>query len=92
MVTTTTGFPDWDVDTYLGVIAGEAAVHSYLADEFLLGAALDEGRDVAQRGLVDAAVAKGAHAVVGASIDYTQVGGRLLVTMTGTAVTLRDRN
>jgi len=92
VVTTTSGFPAWEVDTYLGVIAGEAAVHSLLADESLLGAALDEGRDVAQRGLIDSAVAKGAHAVVGASVRYTQVGGRLLVTMTGTAVTLRDRS
>lgn len=92
VVTTTDGFPDWEVETYLGVISGESAVHAHLSDEELLGASLDEGRAVAQRGLIDAAVARGAHAIVGVGIDYTQVGGRLLVTMSGTAVTLRNQS
>ena len=90
VVTTTTDFPEWNVDTFLGVVAGESAVASN-SDLAVLGEALADGREVALRGLVDAAVARGAHAVVGASVDYTPVGERVLVTATGTAVTLRDR-
>ncbi len=90
VVTTTVDFPEWQVDTYLGMIAGEAAVDDP-DDAALLGRALDEGRAVATQGMVDAAVARGAHAVVGAAVDYTPIGGRVVVTATGTAVTLRDR-
>ena len=90
VVTTTTDFPEWSVDTYLGLVAGESAVAS-IEDMATLGETLADGREIALRGLVDAAVARGAHAVVGASVDYTSLGGRVLVTATGTAVTLRDR-
>jgi uncharacterized protein YbjQ (UPF0145 family) len=41
--------------------------------------------------MVDAGVARGAHALIGVRLDYTQLEGTLLVTATGTAVTLRDR-
>lgn len=91
VVTTTSEVPQWDIDTYLGVIAGESAVESHLTDGALLGSALAEGRDVSLQGLVDAAVARGAHAVIGVHLGYTQVGGRLIITTSGTAVTLRER-
>ncbi len=90
VVTTTTEFPEWQVDTYLGMVAGEAAVVA-VPEPSLLGRALDEGRAVAMRGLTDAAIARGAHAVVGAALAYTTIDDRVVVTATGTAVTLRDR-
>ncbi len=90
VVTTTTDFPEWQVDTYLGVVAGEAAV-VVVEEPSLLGRALDEGRAVAMRGLTDAAVARGAHAVVGANLSYTTIDDRVVVSAIGTAVTLRDR-
>ncbi len=90
VVTTTVDFPEWEVDTYLGLVAGESAVDD-VDDTALLGRALDEGRSVAMQGMIDAAVARGAHAVVGAAVGYTPIGGRVVVTATGTAVTLRDR-
>lgn len=90
VVTTTADFPDWQVDTFLGLVTGEAAVAD-ADDAGLLGRALDEGRTVATQGMIDAAVARGAHAVVGAGVAYTPLGGRVVVTATGTAVTLRDR-
>lgn len=92
VVTTTGDVPQWDIDTYLGVIAGESAVESHLTDSSLLGAALADGREVSLQGLIEAAVARGAHAVVGVNLGYTQVGGRLIITTSGTAVTLRERS
>ncbi len=91
VVTTTIDFPEWDVDTYLGVVSGEAAVEHAGGNTEALGAALAEAREVAMRGLIDAAVTRGAHAVVGAALSYTPVGRKLLVTAHGTAVALRDR-
>ncbi len=90
VVTTTVDFPEWQVDTYLGMVAGEAAVDD-VDDAPLLGRALDEGRGIAMQGMIDAAVARGAHAVVGANVAYTPISGRVVVTATGTAVALRDR-
>lgn len=92
VVTTAGDVPQWEIDTYLGVLAGESAVESHLSDTTLLGAALAEGRDVSMQGLIEAAVTRGAHAVVGVNLDYTQIGGRLIVTTSGTAVTLRERS
>lgn len=92
VVTTTDDVPQWGIDTYLGVIAGESAVESHLTDSTLLGAALAEGREISLHGLIEAAVARGAHAVIGVNLGYTQVGGRLIITSSGTAVTLRERS
>lgn len=92
VVTTTDDVSRWGIDTYLGVIAGESAVESHLTDNSLLGAALAEGREISLHGLVEAAVARGAHAVIGVNLGYTQVGGRLIITSSGTAVTLRERS
>lgn len=91
VITTTDDFPDWHVETYLGIVTGEAAVEAHLSDTRLLGIALAEGREVALHGLVESGVARGAHAVMGVGLSYTQVGGRLLITASGTAVTLRER-
>ncbi len=90
IVTTTTEIPNWDVDTYLGVVVGEAAVRQ-AGDSRTLGDALAEGRAIAMDGLVDSALGRGAHAVVGVTIDYTPMGRRVVITATGTAVALRDR-
>ena len=42
-----------------------------------------------ERSWVREAVARGAHAVIGVNLDYTPLGDCLIVTATGTAVTLR---
>lgn len=90
VITTTTDFPEWEVDTYLGVITGESAVDHSFEDAATLGRLLAEGREVAMQSLSDAAVARGAHAVVGVTMEYTTLSRRLVVTASGTAVTLRD--
>ena len=58
--------------------------------ETALGTVLDEARRVAMDSLVDAAVTRGAHAVVACELDYTPIDHRMIVTITGTAVTLKD--
>ncbi len=91
VVSTTGELSSWDVDTYLGVVTAEVAVEATGGDFRQLGATLARGREVGLQGLVDEAVERGAHAVVGVGMQYTPIGGRLLITLTGTAVTLRDR-
>lgn len=90
VVTTTGEVSNWEHDTYLGVVAGEASVAS-VVDSGTLGRALEEGRETALKGLIDAGVARGAHAVVGVNVAYTELNDRVVVTATGTAVTLRER-
>ncbi len=90
VVSTTGEISNWEHDTYLGVVTGQAAVR-WTADATMLGRALAEGRETAMQGMVDAGVARGAHAVVGVDVSYTEVEATVLVTATGTAVTLRER-
>jgi uncharacterized protein YbjQ (UPF0145 family) len=89
IVTSTTNFDDWHVDTYLGLVSGEATARIDVV-ETALGTVLDEARRVAMDSLVDAAVTRGAHAVVACELTYTPLDHRMLVTVTGTAVTLKE--
>ncbi|MGH9051964.1 MAG: heavy metal-binding domain-containing protein [Acidimicrobiia bacterium] len=104
IVTTTPLLSDWDVDTYLGVVAGETAIGAHAGKDFtsgirsLVGARsssyekdLARGRAVALRSMVDEAVARGAHAVIGVEVGHTYLGTALLVTASGTAVTLKTK-
>jgi uncharacterized protein YbjQ (UPF0145 family) len=99
IVTTTTSVPNWDIDTNLGMVTGESAC---ALDPERLGTLLESrggseslrrelanDRGTAQEAMVREAVARGAHAVIGVNLDYTPVGDCLIVTATGTAVTLR---
>ena len=99
IVTTTTAVPNWEIDTNLGMVTGESAC---ALDEPGLGAMLNSpagadslrqelvsDRRIAQEAMVSEAVARGAHAVIGVNLDYTALGDCLIVTATGTAVTLR---
>lgn len=98
IVTTTTSVPNWDIDTNLGMVTGESAC---ALDAKRLGRLIDSGgvetlrrelagdREVAESAMVDEAVARGAHAVIGVKLDYTPLQDCLIVTATGTAVTLR---
>ena len=90
IVTTTTEFADWAIDTYLGVVSGEATARVDVL-ESALGGVLDEARRVAMDSLVDNAVTRGAHAVVACGLNYTTIDHRMLVTVTGTAVTIKER-
>ncbi len=91
VVATTEDLAIWDVRTYLGIVTAEVAVEAHGGDFRQLGATLTRAREMGVNGLVDEAIARGAHAVVGVDMTYTPVGGRLLVTITGTAVTLKEK-
>lgn len=91
VVTTTQELANWDVHTYLGVVTAEVAVEAPGGDLRQVGATLAKGRQVGIEGLVDEAIERGAHAVIGVTMQYTPVGTRMLITMSGTAVTLREK-
>lgn len=91
VVTTTQQLANWDVHTYLGVVTAEVAVEAPGGDLRQVGATLAKGRQVGIEGLIDEAVERGAHAVVGVTMQYTPVGSRMLITMSGTAVTLQEK-
>ena len=90
VVTTTERLGSWEAATYLGIVTGEALVE-IVDDATVLSEALGRARAVAVNGMVDAGVARGAHAVLGVALSYTSLQWRLLVTATGTAVTLTER-
>ncbi len=91
VVTTTERLANWDVHTYLGVVTAEVAVEAPGGDLRQVGATLAKGRQVGIEGLVDEAVERGAHAVISVTMQYTPIGTRMLITMTGTAVTLQEK-
>lgn len=90
IVTTTATFDEFEIDTYLGLVSGEATVRIDVV-ESALGGVLDQAREVALDAVVDVAVTRGAHAVIASELDYTPLDHRMLVTVTGTAVTLKAR-
>lgn len=91
IVTTTEQLDLWDIDRYLGVVTAEVAASVEKVGDRDLGAVLIKAREMGTRGLVNEAIERGAHAVIGVTLSYTPVGSRLLVTITGTAVTLREK-
>lgn len=92
VVTTTQELAGWDVHTYLGVVTAEVAVEAPGGDLRQVGATLAKGRQVGIEGLVDEAVERGAHAIIGVTMQYTPVGTRMLITLSGTAVTLQEKS
>lgn len=92
VVATTPELANWDVHTYLGVVTAEVAVEAPGGDLRQVGATLAKGRQVGVEGLVEEAVERGAHAVVGVTMQYTPIGSRMLITMSGTAVTLQEKS
>jgi len=91
VVATTEDLAVWDIRTYLGIVTTEVAVEAQGGDFKQLGATLRRGRQMGNDALVEEAIARGAHAVVGVEMTYTPIGGRLLITLTGTAVTLKEK-
>lgn len=99
IVTTTEDVPNWEIDTTLGVVTGEAAlgldasrVRDLLREpggRRLLEQRVHLDRTAAHQAMVESAVARGAHAVVGMSVGYTPIGDVVVITAAGTAVTLR---
>lgn len=105
IITTTPSIENKHIESYLGIVTGEAIVGvNVFRDIFasirdIVGGrtqsyerVLDETRALAQKDLMDAAEELGADAIVGVDIDYEVLGqtnGMLMVSMSGTAVKLK---
>lgn len=87
IVTTADTLSAWEVDTYLGVVNGDATLGAGPLD-----IALPVARDAALETMVADALTRGAHAVVAVSVTIATVGSSTLVTASGTAATLRTED
>jgi len=83
IITTTPQVGAWEIDTFLGIVAGDATLTDVEHD-------LPVTRRRAIQSMVDQALSRGAHAVVGVRTEIQEIGGIILVGALGTAVTLKS--
>lgn len=102
MITTTTpNIEGRAIATYHGIVTGEAIMGANIVRDLfaqvtdIIGGRsgayeqkLGEGRETAIREMQERAAAMGANAVVGVDLDYEVIGQMLMVSASGTAVTL----
>ena len=101
IVTTTPTIQGHDIQAYKGIVAGEAIMGANVVRDFMAGITdivggrsgayeeeLGKAREIALRELEDRASAKGANAVVGVDLDYEVINNMLMVSASGTAVTV----
>ena len=102
---TTSTIQGREVDTYLGIVFGDAVLGVNLVKDFMASIRdavggrsgtyereLASGRDAAMTALTAQAQALGADAIIGIDIDYEVLGssnGMLMVSASGTAVRLK---
>ena len=105
IVTTSDGIEGYVVETYLGIVAGEAVLGANIVRDFfanirdMVGGrsgsyqkVLKDGRLLAIDDMIEEARGLGADAVIAVDVDYESVGqsgGMLMVSVNGTAVRLR---
>ena len=104
LVTTTPTIQGRTITTYYGIVSGETIIGANAIRDFLAGLrdffggrsssyerVLREAKDTALQEMMQQAASLGANAVVGVDIDYETVGqngSMLMVTCSGTAVTI----
>ena len=104
LLTTTTTVEGRPVSRYLGIVTGEAIIGANVFRDLFASVrdivggrsatyekALQEAREVAMKEMAQRADMLGATAVVGVDLDYEVLGqqnGMLMVSVSGTAVTL----
>ncbi|WP_226550809.1 heavy metal-binding domain-containing protein [Celeribacter naphthalenivorans] len=102
MITTTTpSIEGRKIMAYHGIVTGEAIMGANIVRDLfaqvtdIIGGRsgayeqkLGEGRETALREMQERAVAMGANAVVGVDLDYEVIGQMLMVSASGTAVTV----
>jgi len=101
IVTTTPSVEGYQIAQYKGIVVGEAILGANVFRDIFAGItdiiggrsgayeqSLQEARDTALRELEERAAAVGATAVVGVDLDYEVVNNMLMVSASGTAVTL----
>jgi len=102
IVTTTPSVEGRTIATYHGIVVGEAILGANVFRDIFAGitdiiggrsgayeASLGEARKTALRELEERAQEMGANAVVGVDLDYEVINNMLMVSASGTAVTLR---
>ncbi|MBN1447584.1 MAG: heavy metal-binding domain-containing protein [Bacteroidetes bacterium] len=105
IITTTHGIEGKTIQEYKGIVTGEAILGANIFKDMFAGIRdivggrsatyereLRDAKDIALREMEERAVALGANAVVGVDLDYENLGasgGMLMVTASGTAVTIR---
>jgi uncharacterized protein YbjQ (UPF0145 family) len=101
IVTTTPSVEGRAIKTYLGIVVGEAILGANVFRDIFAGItdiiggrsaayeqSLGEARATALRELEERAKALGADAVVGVDLDYEVINNMLMVSASGTAVSL----
>jgi uncharacterized protein YbjQ (UPF0145 family) len=101
IVTTTALVEGHKVETYHGIVTGEAIIGANVFRDVFAGitdilggrsgayeASLAEARETAIREMESRAAAMGANAVIGVDLDYEVINNMLMVSASGTAVTL----
>ncbi|MCE6957843.1 heavy metal-binding domain-containing protein [Cereibacter sphaeroides] len=101
IVTTTPGVEGYQIATYHGIVAGEAILGANIIRDFFAGITdviggrsgayekeLARARETALAELEERARDKGANAVVGVDLDYEVINNMLMVSASGTAVTI----
>lgn len=102
IVTTTPSIAGKQIKAYHGVIAGEAILGANVVRDLFAGITdilggrsgayeeeLGKAREIAMRELEERAAQCGANAVVGVDLDYEVINNMLMVSASGTAVTVR---
>ncbi len=105
IMTTTPGIEGKTIQQYHGIVTGEAIVGANIVKDFFAGIRdivggrsaayeqeLQKAREIALKELGEAAERQGGNAVVGIDLDYEVVGqggSMLMVSVSGTAVTVR---
>lgn len=106
MITTTTStLQNKEIESYLGVVSGEAILGANIFRDFFAGIrdvvggrsaayeqSLREAKDIAMREMMEAASAIGANGVIGIDLDYESLGdggGMMMVSASGTAVIIK---
>ncbi|MCR9148640.1 MAG: heavy metal-binding domain-containing protein [Rhodobacteraceae bacterium] len=102
IVTTTPNVEGHQIAEYHGIVTGEAILGANVFRDIFAGitdiiggrsgayeASLAEARETALHEMEDRARAIGANAVVGVDLDYEVINNMLMVSASGTAVSLR---
>ncbi len=101
IVTTTPSVEGYQIAEYHGIVVGEAILGANVIRDLFAGITdilggrsgayeeeLGKARAVALEEMEDRATAKGANAVVGVDLDYEVINNMLMVSASGTAVTI----
>ncbi|MFD1797219.1 heavy metal-binding domain-containing protein [Paracoccus aurantiacus] len=101
IVTTTPSVEGRRITAYHGVITGETIIGANIFRDLFAGirdivggrsasyeGALAEARETAMKEMQDRAAALGGNAVVGVDLDYEVINNMLMVSASGTAVTI----